>query len=179
MSISDPTLGEIAMFAGNFAPKGWAFCDGQLLPISQNTALFSILGTTYGGNGQTTFALPDLRGRVPVHVGTGPGLSSYILGQKGGAERITLSVTNIPSHTHVVNAFKATGGAADPTNALLAKYGTTVPPDGPYVSGKTPDTTLDNQTIGNTGGGQPVDVRPPSLGINFIIALVGIFPSRS
>lgn len=181
MSISDPTIGEISMFAGNFAPKGWAFCDGQLLSIAQNTALFSILGTTYGGNGQTTFALPDLRGRVPLHVGasTGPGLSSYSLGQSSGAERITLSVAHIPSHTHLVNAHKATGGAADPTNALLAKYGTTIPPDGPYVSGQSPDTTLDNRTIGNTGGSQPFDIRQPSLGINFIIALQGIFPSRS
>ena len=102
--MASPFIGQITLFAGNFAPRGWAFCNGQLLSIAQNTALFSILGTTYGGNGQTTFALPDLRGRVPVHAGQGPGLSNYDLGQQGGAESVTLTTAQMPAHTHPANA---------------------------------------------------------------------------
>jgi microcystin-dependent protein len=148
--VSEPFLAEIILFAGNFAPRGWAFCQGQILSIAQNTALFSLLGTTYGGNGTTTFALPDLRGRVPVGQGQGPGLSAYTLGEVSGSESRTLTVNQLASHTHVVNA---SNGSATGTR-----------PSGNVPSG---------------GGSQPFDTRQPYLVLNYIIALVGIFPSRN
>ena len=167
--MSEPFLGEIVMFAGNFAPRGWAFCNGQLLPISQNTALFSILGTTYGGNGQTTFALPDLRGRAPVHAGQGPGLSNYALGESTGVESITLTTGQMPAHQHAQPATNAEEGTNRPSNAVPAKGG--------VYAGATDGTTLAPTTT--AGSSQPHSNIQPVLAVNFIIALEGIFPSRN
>lgn len=158
------------MFGFNFAPRSWAFCDGQLLPISQNTALFSLLGTTYGGDGRTTFALPDLRGRVPLHEGTGPGLSSYLLGQKGGLENVTLTTAQIPAHTHSPQCSSDDPNSGSPANGFPAAVGT------PIYS------TTQNASMGATGsagGSQSHENRPPYLALNFCIALQGIFPSRN
>jgi microcystin-dependent protein len=177
-----PFLGSIVMFAGNFAPRGWALCNGQLLSIAQNTALFSILGTTYGGNGTTTFALPDLRGRAPVHPGQGPGLSPYSLGEQIGSETVTLLSNNMPAHNHVVNASTATSpnrGGTNPAGNLLAvtanagSYSVDI-----YASGN-PGTTMNPMMIGPAGGSQPFSILQPILCVNFIIALQGIFPSRN
>lgn len=170
--MSEPFIAEIKLFGGNFAPRGWAFCDGQLLDISQNTALFSLLGTTYGGDGRTTFALPELRGRVAVHPGTGPGLSNYRLGQKGGAQTNTLTITNLPSHSHANNlASAAEGDANDPAGRFLAKTDArSYTSDGPGVATAPPS---------NTGGGQAFNNIQPYQALNYIIALVGIFPSRN
>lgn len=177
--MSEPFLGEIIMFAGNFAPRGWALCDGQLLAISSNTALFSILGTTYGGDGRTTFALPDLRGRVPVHPGSGPGLTKRNLGQRGGSETNTLTSNQLPSHSHSVNAKNANGNSNVPAaNHTLGAFGQSAPPSGIYSS-DAPDTALLPSTIGNTGGGQSVNNMEPFECVNFIIALQGVFPSRN
>lgn len=171
----DPFLGEIKLFAGNFAPRAWAFCDGQLLPISQNSALFSILGTTYGGDGRSTFALPDLRGRAPIGPRNGPGLSSYREGQKGGQEHVTLNTTEIPSHSHSVNAVSSAGNNAAPQNNLLAN---TVGFDREY-SNASPDVQMNSRMINNSGGNQSHENRQPFIAINYIIALQGVFPSRS
>ena len=173
--MAEPFLGQIIMFAGNFAPVGWAFCDGQLLPISQNTALFSLLGTTYGGTGITTFALPDLRGRVPLHVGQGPGLSSYVLGQVGGAENATLQVTNLPSHTHSVNCSSSGGNQASPGGNFLAVESTGTSAN--YSSGP-PDSAMNAQALGPVGGNQPFSIQQPYGCVTFVIALQGIYPSR-
>ncbi len=180
---SDPFIGSIVMFGGNFAPRGWAFCDGQLLPVSENPALFSLLGTNYGGDGRTTFGLPDLRGRVPIHDGggTGPGLSSYHLGQKGGTETTTLTVNQIPSHTHsaagTVQAHTGRPNSDSPAGNVLSSSAELI------YSSQVPDTVMSannvNVTVGNTGGSQSHDNRQPFQAINFIIALVGIYPSRS
>jgi microcystin-dependent protein len=175
--MSEPFLGEIRMFAGNFAPQGWAFCQGQILPIAQNTALFSLLGTTYGGNGQTTFALPDLRGRLPMNPGQGPGLSPRSLGQVGGSETVTLLTNQMPAHTHQLNASNQEGNASAPTGSLMSAF----PSDATaicYHDGN-PNTTMSPQAIGATGGSQPHDNMPPFLCVNFIIALEGIYPSHS
>ncbi|MBI5913869.1 MAG: phage tail protein [Bacteroidetes bacterium] len=172
----EPLLGEIKLFAGNFAPRGWAFCDGQLLSISQNTALFSILGTTYGGDGRTTFALPDLRGRVPLHPGTGPGLSTYSQGEMGGMESVTLMVQELPPHSHSLNANAQNGNTSDPPGASLADTKGT---DRDYMKSGEVNTQMSAQSIGSTGGGQPHENRQPYLAINYIIALQGIFPSRN
>ena len=170
---AEPFLGEISMFAGNFAPRGWAYCNGQLLLISQNSALFSILGTNYGGDGRTTFALPDLRGRVPVGVGRGPGLSIYANGQRGGSEDNTIAVNNMPAHTHSVSlGAKEEGNTDDPNGAFVAGNGMT-------SFGTTSDITLASATTASEGAGQSVNNRQPYLAINFIIALQGIYPSRS
>ena len=171
--MSEPFIGQIVGFGGNFAPRGWAFCQGQLLAIAQNTALFSILGTTYGGNGQTTFALPDLRGRVPVQQGTGPGLSPYVLGEQTGSETVTLISTQMPAHNHALLASTEDAGVKNPTGQVLA---TTTSPT--YVA--TPiDTTMAPQAIGIAGGSQPHNNLQPLLAINFLIALEGFFPSRN
>ncbi len=171
--MSDPFLGEIKMFGGNFAPRGWAFCHGQLLGINQNTALFSLLGTMYGGDGRTTFGLPDLRGRVPVGFGRGPGLSNYVQGREGGTETTTLSANNLPAHTHALNlATAAEGDSNDPAGRLLAQTDARSYSDqGPAVAG--------GGTMAVTGGSQPANNMQPYLSMNFIIALQGIFPSRS
>lgn len=168
-------IGEIKMFAGNFEPRGWAFCDGRLLSIAQNSALFSILGTTYGGNGQTTFALPDLRGRTPVGFGEGPGLSPKYLGEQFGSEAVTLTISQMPAHSHTVNAVTSEGNSNLPTNSLPANTKTL---DKEY-STEQPNTTMKTGMIGVTGSNQPVNVTQPSLGMNYIICLEGIYPSRN
>jgi microcystin-dependent protein len=174
---SEPYLATMCVFAGNFAPRGYAFAQGQLLPISSNTALFSLLGTTYGGDGRTTFALPDTRGRVLVGAGNGPGLSNYILGQKGGAETVTLTTAQIPAHTHSARAKNLLGNSSSPSNTVWAQVS-----EGSRVTGystQAPDVSLNAAAISNTGGGQAHENRMPYLVINWIIALQGIFPSRS
>ncbi len=178
--LTNPTIGEVTMFAGNFAPRGWALCDGQLLPISQHQALFSILGTTYGGDGRSTFALPDLRGRTPIHVGRGPGLSDYRLGAKGGAETVTLTANQMPAHKHDIEA-KLYVSDVEPTikdgtdNVFGASNIYAV--DGRAVSALRGGTI--RSSIGDSGGGQAHENRAPYLGINYIIALQGTFPSRN
>ena len=169
----EPLLGEIKLFAGNFAPRGWAFCDGQLLPIAQNAALFSILGTTYGGDGRTTFALPDLRGRVPLHPGSGIGLESYALGEKGGEEHVTLDVDQMPGHNHDLTASTDKATDKNPEGNLLGK------PKKKIYSPSGTNVTMDTNAISEVGGDQPHENRQPYLGIHFIIALQGIFPSRN
>jgi len=171
--MAEPFLGEIKIWAPNFAPRGWAFCDGQLLPISQNSALFSLLGTIYGGDGRTTFALPDLRGRIPLGMGTGPGLSPHPIGQRGGAETTTLTVNNLPAHTHALNlATAAEGDSNDPAGRLLAQTDARSYSDqGPAIAG--------GGTTAGTGASQAVNNMQPYLSLSFIIALQGIFPSRS
>lgn len=174
--MSNPFLGEIRMFGCNFAPRGWAFCNGQLLSITQNTALFSLLGTTYGGNGTTTFGLPDLRGRVPIHFGTGPGLSPYSQGQIGGTENVTLLTTQIPAHNHTVNAVGTGGNQASPVGNLPAveSTGTSQNFSNGGVTGQ-----MNAGTINPTGGSQAHPNLQPYQTLNFCIALTGIFPSRS
>ena len=180
----DPFIGQIMMFGGNFAPRGWAFCEGQLLPISSNTALFSILGTTYGGDGRTTFALPDLRGRVSIHPGNGPGLSDYRLGEKGGVEDVVLNQTQIPSHSH-----SASGQIACNFNPTTPATSTS-PVNGVFANAesKVYNTASPNQhmaangvsvTVGNTGGNLSHTNQQPFIACNYIIALLGIYPSRS
>ena len=169
----EPIIGEIRMFAGNFDPKGWAFCQGQLLPIAQNQALFSLLGTTYGGDGRTSFALPDLRGRVPVGFGQGPGLSNRVIGEQFGSELVTLNINQMPLHNHTVNAVTTEGNQNLPTNSLPANTKTL---DKEY-SDANANTTMKATMVNPTGGNQPFGVTQPSLGVNFIIALQGIYPS--
>lgn len=174
--MSEPFVGEIRMFAGNFAPRGWAFCDGQLLAVSQNDALFSLLGTIYGGDGRTTFGLPDMRGRIPIHAGFGPGLSERRLGVKGGAEKVTLTVNQLPSHSHATseNATSHKADSTDPTGRIPAR----APGLDPYADAG-PDTNMAASTISSLGGSQAHTNLMPYLCIHFIIALVGIYPSRS
>ena len=175
--MSDPYLGEIKAFGFNFNPRGWAFCNGQLLPISQNTALFSLLGTTYGGDGRTTFALPDLRSRVPAHFGTGPGLPPAALGQEFGRSTHTLTTQQLPSHTHQARAFMGDGDSPTPVNAVWSDdLGVS---SATYKTGSVPDANMRNDAIANTGGNQSFDIHQPTLVINFCIALTGIFPSRN
>lgn len=171
----DPLIGELRLFGFGFAPRGWAFCEGQLLPISSNTALFSLLGTTYGGDGKTNFALPDLRGRVAVSMGSGPGLSPTQLGDKGGVEQVTLSPNQGPSHSHGVQAAE-TASTTRPNDAVPASVAAT------SASGfaAAPDGTAMNAAmIAPSGGGEPHENRQPYLVLNWCIALDGIFPSRS
>jgi len=174
----EPYLGQITLFAGNFAPRGWAFCNGQLLPIAQNTALFSLLGTTYGGNGHTTFALPDLRGRIPMHPGTGFGLSPHFLGEQAGVENVTLSQTQMPAHIHQVNVSNANGNATSPEGSFNAVTydSNTLNPFNSY--GSTANATMNASTISAAGGSQPHTNLQPYTCINFIIAVEGIYPSR-
>ena len=177
----DEFIAIIKMFGGNFAPRGWALCNGQILSIAQNTALFSLLGTTFGGNGQTTFALPDLRGRVPIHPGQGPGLSSYSLGQQAGTESITLTQNNLPPHSHILNA-NAGGKAniANPTGNFLGVGN--VPSSGENINMYNTAAGANALNPGSiTGGGNsnPFSIIQPYLCVNFIICLEGIFPSRN
>ncbi|MBU1431758.1 tail fiber protein [Myxococcota bacterium] len=167
----EPFIGEICIFGGNFAPRGWAFCDGQLLPIAQNAALFSILGTTYGGDGRTTFALPDLRGRLACHPGRGPGLTERRLGQAFGAETITLQEAQIPSHSHGVPASAQPASDANPRAGLPA-----VTPDATY--GAPSGGAMNAASVAPSGGGQAHDNLQPFLVVNYIIALQGLYPSR-
>lgn len=171
--MSEPFVGEIRMFAGNFAPRGWAFCDGQLLAVSQNDALFSLLGTIYGGDGRTTFGLPDLRGRVPIHAGTGPGLNAKRLGSKGGAEKVTLTVNQIPSHTHPFTASTQNSLFTDPTNRMV---GTQTQID--IFHNSDTGGNMATSSVTNTGGSRSHTNLQPFLCINYIIALFGIYPSR-
>ena len=170
----DPWIGEIALVPYNFAPRGWAMCDGQLLPIAQNTALFSLLGTTFGGDGQTNFALPDLRGRAPIHAGQGPGLANRSLGENGGNENVALNESQIPSHTHQAMASSFNGISDSPANAVPARD-----PSGTPQYGAAANTPMGTGAIAATGGSQPHDNMPPFLVMNYVIALEGIFPSRS
>ncbi|MCS4303802.1 phage tail protein [Chryseobacterium sp. BIGb0232] len=173
---SDPFLGQIAFVPYNFAPNGWAECNGQILPIAQNQALFSLLGTTYGGNGTTNFALPDMRGRVLIHNGTSPSSgTTYTLGEVGGAEGVTLTVTQMPAHSHSVSAVTAEGNQNVPTGSLPAN---TKVLDKEYSDAAT-DTTMKSSMIGNTGGNQPHENRQPFITLKCIIALNGIFPSHN
>jgi microcystin-dependent protein len=174
--MSEPFLGQIILVPYNFAPRGWAFCNGQLLSIAQNTALFSLLGTTYGGNGQTTFALPDLRGRVAISSGQGPGLGNYDLGQAAGSETQTLTVLQMPSHNHAVGALTDAISAPSPTNNFL---GTAPRGSNLYAPQSANLTPMSPLMIQPTGGSQPFDIRDPYLTLNYCIALEGIFPSRS
>ena len=164
------------MFAGNFAPKGWALCNGQLLAISQNTALFSILGTFYGGNGTTNFALPNLQSRVPIHAGTGLGLTPYTIGEQTGTENVTLLSTQIPIHNHLVNASSNGGTQASPAGGLPAIESTGTSLN--YVNAAA-NSQMSASMIANAGGSQPHNNIQPVLCVNFIIALVGVFPSRN
>jgi len=164
------------MFGGNFAPSGWAMCNGQLLPIAQNAALFSILGTTYGGNGTTNFALPDLRGRVAVHQGQGPGLSTYTIGEQTGVESVILAQNQMPIHTHAVNADGQASGKTTPAGNFLGTVAGTAPEK--MYSGAS-NAAMNTAMIGNAGGSLPVPILQPVLCVTFIIALVGIFPSRN
>ena len=166
--MSTPFLAEIKIISWNYAPKGWALCNGQFLPINQNQALFSLLGTTFGGNGQTTFALPDIRGRIPIHMGSG-----HTLGEKAGQEFVTITQQTMPQHIHFVNVNSGTGNATIPTGAILAKA-----PANAYA----PPANLAAMaplSVGNVGGSQPHEDRQPYLVLNYIIALQGIFPSRN
>jgi microcystin-dependent protein len=168
--MAQPYVGEIRMFAGNFAPAGWMFCEGQLLPISENETLFNLIGTTYGGDGQSTFALPDLRGRLPIHFGSG-----FILAQTGGAEEITLTVQQIPVHTHPLLATNSTATGVVPTNQMpAASTEATVSPYGTDA----PLTSLPTQMLSPAGGNQPHTNFQPYLCIDFIISLFGIFPAQ-
>ncbi len=173
--MQEPFIGSIVLFCGNFAPRGWALCDGQLLPIAQNTALFSILGTTFGGDGRTTFALPDLRGRVPLHPGSGPGLSNYTLGEAAGAESVTLISTQMPAHNHSVAAPCSDSGPSTPSpvGAVAANQDQT-----PFYAASG-SAAMAAATSTVAGGNQPHENRQPLLAINFIIALEGIYPSRN
>ena len=182
--MSQPFLGQIQPFGFTFAPRGWAFCNGQLLSISQNTALFSLLGTQYGGNGTTTFALPDLRSRVPMHFGQGPGLPNYVIGEEGGVETVTLTLAETPVHTH---SFSGTSDAANfkqPTaGGALAESNKagTVPGDAYYAAdlNVNPLQPLNQGSVSQYGGSQPHTNLQPYLTINFCIAMQGIFPARN
>ncbi|MDP8979991.1 MAG: tail fiber protein [Acidobacteriota bacterium] len=167
--MSSPYIGEIRMFAGNFAPVGWAFCNGAIIPIDQNDALFNLIGTTYGGDGQTTFALPDLQSRVPVHVGPG-----FTLAQTGGAESVTLTTSQIPAHSHVAQANSNAGNLASPSGGVWASDSILSSYDS-----NAPSVNMNAAAFGNSGGSQPHDNMLPFLCINFILSLFGIFPSQT
>jgi len=172
--MSQPFVGEIRIFAGNFAPVGWAFCDGSLLAISENEVLFQLIGTTYGGDGQSTFALPDLRSRAPIHQGTAAG-SNYVMGQLAGVESVTLTTNQIPAHSHVPQA--AIGASGNPANSPANNVwsGWT----GGQFTTQAPGVSLSAAAVGSAGGSQPHDNMPPFLVINFIISLYGIFPTQN
>jgi microcystin-dependent protein len=178
----DPFIGEIRMVGFNFAPVGWALCNGQLLPIAQNTPLFSLLGTTFGGDGVRTFGLPNLQSRVPIHQGQGVGLSPYVMGQNGGTENVTLQQNQMPTHNHLVGVNNTPGTASDPTNAILAKgyVGDSRNPTLiPSYASASATGNLASNAVSQAGGNQPHANIQPYLCLNFIIALQGVFPSRS
>lgn len=166
--MAQPYVGEIRMFAGNFAPAGWMFCDGQLLPISENETLFQLIGTTYGGDGQSTFALPDLRGRIPIHQGNG-----FILAETGGAEEITLTVSQIPAHSHPFLASTSAGTSPNPQNSVVSQTDGTI---SLYIA-DPPNVNMNAGAISSVGGSQPHTNFQPYLCVDFIISLFGIFPS--
>ena len=169
--MSTPFVGEIRLFGGNFAPAGWAFCSGQLMAISENDVLFNLIGTTYGGDGQQTFALPNLQGRLPMHMGTGGGLSPRTIGEQGGVESVTLTTQQMPTHSHVPLAVSANGNQATPQNGTWASVTTSI-----YTS-NPPNTALNATLGGNTGGSQPHENLMPYLAVSFIISLFGVYPS--
>ncbi|MGR3278418.1 phage tail protein [Acaryochloris marina NIES-2412] len=174
--MSEPFIGEIKIFAGNYAIRGWAFCNGSSVNISQNTALFSILGTTFGGDGRTTFNLPNFQGNIPIGEGTGPGLSQYRIGQRGGAETTILASNNLPSHTHqakAVNSPTSFGGDTTASDNALAQ------PDTNIYNSSTNLVSMESQSLASAGESQSIDNLKPYLSLNFIIALVGLYPSRS
>jgi microcystin-dependent protein len=173
--MSSPYVGEIRMFGATFAPAGWAFCDGQLMPISQNETLFNLIGTTYGGDGQETFAMPDLQGRVPLHQGQGPGISqNYQLGEKGGVESVTLNIQQTPLHNHAFIASTTVGNSVLPTGNVPGQSAQTT-----FYSLGTAITNMFATAITNVGGSQPHENMQPYLALSFIISLFGIFPSQN
>ena len=173
--MAQPYVGEIRMFAGNFAPAGWMFCDGQLLPITENETLFNLIGTTYGGDGQSTFALPDLRGRLPIHQGNG-----FVLAQAAGVESVTLTVNQLASHSHLPACFSdANNGVGDQSSPVGNFWAPTSTGDQTYELAITANGTMNPTLIGSTGGSQPHDNIAPYLCVNFIISLFGIFPSQT
>jgi microcystin-dependent protein len=172
--MAQPYVGEIRMFGGNFAPAGWMFCEGQLLPISEFETLFNLIGTTYGGDGQSTFALPDLRGRLPVHQGTSNTGSAYVISQTGGTETVTLTTTQLPAHSHGLVASTAPGSAAGPGGNVLGASGTVA-----MYSAHPPSQSLNSGSLSAVGGSQPHDNFQPYLCVSFIISLFGIFPSQT
>jgi len=178
--MSSPYIGEVRIFAGNFAPNGWMLCQGQILPISEYDTLFNLIGTTYGGDGQNTFGLPDLQSRVPVHMGQGQGLSNYTLAQSGGVETVTLNTNQIPNHTHPAIADGNAGNTGDPTNGYFAATATdtvyTVP-NAPGNPAAPVFRNLNAATLPVQGGSQPHENVQPILTLNFIISLYGIYPS--
>lgn len=171
--MATPFIGEIRMFAGNFAPLGWMFCEGQLLPISENETLFNLIGTTYGGDGQTTFALPDLRGRLPIHQGQGTGLSNHVIGEQGGAESVALTINQLPAHPHAVQATSADADRRNPKMALPAR-----PPEAAFTPSGT-IAPMASATVEAAGGGQAHTNLQPALCVNFIISLFGIYPTQN
>jgi microcystin-dependent protein len=171
--MSESYIGQLMLVGFQYAPRGWLLCDGKLLSISQFSTLFSLLGTTYGGDGRTTFALPDLRGRVPLGVGMSPGTSFYAQGQVGGVESITLTQSQLPPHTHTVSASSDDATTKSPTGALPAATGSSV-----YSTG-APDAKMAGSMIGVAGAGAPIDNRQPYLALNWVICYMGIFPSRN
>lgn len=170
-SAQNPYLGEIRYVAFNFAPKGWALCNGQLLPIAQNAALFNLLGTTFGGDGQTTFALPNMQGRVPVATGTGVGLSPRVLGEQGGQESVALTAQQMPAHRHTINASNAAGNSKGPAGNVLAATSTAI------YTNQAPDVTLQAASMSSRGEGQPHENMQPFLGMTCVIAVQGIYPT--
>lgn len=179
MASSSPFVGEIMIFAGNFCPVGWANADGQLLAVSQHDALFSLYGTMYGGDGRTTFALPDLRGRTPIHAGTGPGLPTYNVGSRGGSTSYTVGINNLPAHSHAVNATNARPDKHGPgTDFLAPAYYQDGSNLNIYHEGPA-NRAMDPAVIGYNGGSQPVEKRSPGLGMQICISLFGVYPSRN
>ena len=174
--MQEPFIGNVILFGGTFAPVGWVFCDGSFLAISQYDVLYSLIGTTYGGDGQNTFAVPDLRSRIPIHQGQGNGLSNYVIGQVAGVENVTLVPSQVPPHSHPVLTNSGTAGSADPTNNFLAAQSTL----NEYIIGTSANSVMNAAAVTmSTGGGQPHANIMPSIALNYIIAYDGIYPSQS
>ena len=175
--MTDQFVGEIRIFAGNFAPTGWALCNGQLLPISQNTALFSLLGTYYGGDGKSTFALPNLQDSAPIHQGQGPGLSDYFIGQTGGVDNVTVLATEMPAHSHQAQGIAASGQTTPDPSVVWGTLAGRTPP--PLYSSAAPNVSMSPNALSVSGSSFPHNNSQPLLVLNFIIAMQGIFPPRS
>lgn len=174
--MQEPFIGNVILFGGTYAPQGWAFCDGSLMPISQYDTLFSLIGTTYGGDGQNTFALPDLRSRIPIHQGQGVGLGNYIIGQVAGTETVALLPGQLPQHSHSVLTNSGAANSLDPTNNFLGTQSTLQE----YIPGASANSVMNAAMVANsTGGGQPHDNIMPSIALNYIIALEGIYPQQN
>jgi len=180
--MSQPYIGQILMFGGNFPPSGWMFCNGQILPISEYDTLFNLIGTTYGGDGQSTFALPNLQGRLPVHMGTGGGLSTYVIGQSAGTESVTLTQQQIPQHNHMVTTQTAGGSSATPTtSAVLGDEQSNASGGNAFaygIGGTGTQVAMPGSTVGGSGGSQPHDNMMPYLCVSFVISLFGVYPSQ-